>query len=1343
MKESYTDFTHTPRIIEKEPLVSVICFVYNRERYIAETIESVLGQTYKNIELVILDDGSTDKTGAIIKSYLPHRNIKYFYQDNLSKKLGTKDIKFDTLNNRCVELSSGDYICVIGADDIYLPERIEKQLAEFKTFPQLDISFCNGRTIDERGLMLGSDFRHPKALKFTKYNLLRWLFTDNFISHPSVMMKRTAFDLSGGYGGGFGCDYHFWLKAAGKLHFKYLDEFLWYYRIHEDSASTSTKNNDFRIKGTLDVLEEYYKTLSIEDFYPEIAFCADQVSARYSAHLDFGNSMLAGGFFLLPRFALLEYKAALEAKEDGLEALNNLALVSLLTGDREASQNIFNGLRVASEHNDVLRNNINTFDNSAIEELRSVDYRIFFEGTGCSELQRMISMVEKWNNVIPGSTFESALSAGGNGQALKRPSNKGLTSIIVSISDFNKKTKQCVESIRAHVKERYEILVIKKEGSEAPPWLKRVTSESNNFTIIDTANCANYAAMCNKGIQMASGQHVLILDPRTVILEKTLSSMLECIERSPSYGIVVPLSNISKAIQRILPIRHMLPDSFFNYMEASCGRNRYRAVETYEIDCFCVLAKKTLFESIGLLNEKIEIPHFVLNDFRMRALIEGQQTVIACDSCVYLNDDDSRKERFERHFQEQWGKFNPHSEAGQKLSPLIAIKKARSHHRKDLLEEAIQDIMKGIEFAPENPSLYYCLAEILLENKLYSQSIEAIEALPEKEKDSRQALEILGYCDYHLGHIDKAMSYSGKVLSVCADSPKSINLQGLVAMQSGDREKAEALFRQVISIDPSFADPYMHIGAMKWQDNEQSTALDLIEKGFILAPETADFMTTYHSAIISLGELERGETVLREACGLFPENRKLAFLLIGVLLQQNSFIKAMEMIENALLAFGVDDDTLSAALTVREKVGPCIIDGPIGKKGTLSICMIVKNEEEHIIRSLASLKPIADEIVVIDTGSTDRTKDIVTVFGCRLYELEWADDFSEARNFSLSMARGQWVLVHDADETISARDHEKLRHVLNRQKHDHVAYTLVTRNYISNASFVGWTPNTGEYPDDEEGTGWFPSPKVRLFMNDRRFRFANPVHEVIEPSLRRAGVKIGNLDIPVHHYGKLNEEKTKLKAEAYYLLGRKKLDGTNANLIAIRELAIQAGELGKYEEAIGLWERYLEIHQSDTQAYINMSKCCLETKQFERALAFARKAVEFGGDLKESILCYAVASLVAGNLEDARTSLESLLDSSPDYPPAMAAIAAAYSMANNRERSITILHKIRGMGYNCSVALFDLAEKFIAAGMTNRALAVLNLMKDSGNRHPGMPGLLDVCYNSSSENVKGAAAENN
>ena len=92
---------------------------------------------------------------------------------------------------------------------------------------------------------------------------------------------------------------------------------------------------------------------------------------------------------------------------------------------------------------------------------------------------------------------------------------------------------------------------------------------------------------------------------------------------------------------------------------------------------------------------------------------------------------------------------------------------------------------------------------------------------------------------------------------------------------------------------------------------------------------------------------------------------------------------------------------------------------------SISVCMIVKNEEKILARCLDSLKGIADEMVIVDTGSTDRTKEIAQTYTDKIYDFEWIDDFSAARNYAFSKATKEYVYMADADEVIDEENRRR------------------------------------------------------------------------------------------------------------------------------------------------------------------------------------------------------------------------------------------------------------------------------------------------------------------------------
>ena len=389
--------------------------------------------------------------------------------------------------------------------------------------------------------------------------------------------------------------------------------------------------------------------------------------------------------------------------------------------------------------------------------------------------------------------------------------------------------------------------------------------------------------------------------------------------------------------------------------------------------------------------------------------------------------------------------------------------------------------------------------------------------------------------------------------------------------------------------------------------------------------------------------------------------------------------------------------------------------------------MIVKNEEQHLAKSLMSVKPVVDEMTVVDTGSTDRTMDIARAFGARIYDFKWTNDFSEARNYSISKASGAWIFVLDADEVISSIDYDSLRKIVKKPRTESSAYYFVTRNYTALTNTAGWVSNDGRYTVEQAGTGWYPSKKVRLFPSDSRIRFENHVHELVEPSLRRSSIKIMECSIPVHHYGKLSIDKVVSKGQEYYILGKTKLEGKTDDVKSLTELAIQALELGKYEEALEFWQRVIEIKPDNTKALLNMGGIYLELGRYEDALRASRKAMALGSHLKEVVLNYSSSELFIGDIEKSVSSLENLVRNEPEYPPAIAMLSTAYFILGEKEKGLKYIDKIKKMGFNLSNYLYIRAKQFISAGKTNYALLLLEIAVESNNVNRDVLSLLSEC----------------
>ncbi len=459
----------------------------------------------------------------------------------------------------------------------------------------------------------------------------------------------------------------------------------------------------------------------------------------------------------------------------------------------------------------------------------------------------------------------------------------------------------------------------------------------------------------------------------------------------------------------------------------------------------------------------------------------------------------------------------------------------------------------------------------------------------------------------------------------------------------------------------------------------------------------------YHRAALASERFAEAACCLREVCVRNPGDRRLRFLRIDLLLRAGKPDDAMPEIESAMADFGVDNGILDAALSVRAKIGPHAGKG----RPSVSLCMIVRDEASHLARCLKSAKPFADDIVVVDTGSGDRSADIARAFGARVFNHPWQDDFAAARNSSIAQAAGDWVFVLDADEVVSALDFDRLLPLLAAPARR--AYRVRTRNYTRELNTVGWRPNTGEYAREEAGAGWFPSDKVRLFPRAPEIVFRHPVHELVEPSLREADIPILTCELQVHHYGHLEDAQRTRKTGAYAEIEKRKLQQAADRPASLREAAIQAAKLGRPEEAIDLWRRFLEDHPESPEAHLNLGGACLALGRVGEALLCAETALRYAPTMREARVNLALAALHAGDAGRAVAVLEPVLAREPAYDHARFLLAAALVCGGDPARSTETLRPMSAgsLGPVLPVSFRELARSLTAAGQTEHARRML------------------------------------
>ncbi len=170
----------------------------------------------------------------------------------------------------------------------------------------------------------------------------------------------------------------------------------------------------------------------------------------------------------------------------------------------------------------------------------------------------------------------------------------------------------------------------------------------------------------------------------------------------------------------------------------------------------------------------------------------------------------------------------------------------------------------------------------------------------------------------------------------------------------------------------------------------------------------------------------------------------------------------------------------------------------------VSLCLIVRDEEDCLARCLESVSGLAGEIVVVDTGSTDHTVEIALEYGARMFSYRWDNNFAAARNYALLQASGDWILVLDADEVLAAVGADRWSELLAAPEVE--GYLLEVRNYL-----------------DE---GYATDHIVRLFRNRPGYRFAGAIHEQVAGAIRTANGTLRCSGLVIHHYGYLGPRLT-------------------------------------------------------------------------------------------------------------------------------------------------------------------------------------------------------------------------
>lgn len=344
----------------------------------------------------------------------------------------------------------------------------------------------------------------------------------------------------------------------------------------------------------------------------------------------------------------------------------------------------------------------------------------------------------------------------------------------------------------------------------------------------------------------------------------------------------------------------------------------------------------------------------------------------------------------------------------------------------------------------------------------------------------------------------------------------------------------------------------------------------------------------------------------------------------------------------------------------------------------ISVCIIAKNEEKNIERCLSSLVPYGFEIVLVDTGSTDRTKELASKYTDKIYDFVWCDDFSAARNFSLQIATNNWIFMLDCDEWIESIDLEELDYF---RKHLSHAAGSVTR-----LNLTGTPENPAMITDQTE-----------RFFSKKLYQYTGIIHEQLTPKYEKS-FETFLLNATIGHDGYLMSEADRLKkAERNISLLNKQLSerpddpytlyqlgkgyeiindaetackyfeqairpNLDPELAYVQALIVSYGEalltLGQKEKALSLENIYEQFATTADFVYL-MGIIYLENKNYEKALEQFEKALTYPTARKigaNSFLSYYEIGRILSMISEWDMA-RSYFEKCGDYQPALQALA--------------------------------------------------------------------------------------
>jgi glycosyltransferase involved in cell wall biosynthesis len=388
----------------------------------------------------------------------------------------------------------------------------------------------------------------------------------------------------------------------------------------------------------------------------------------------------------------------------------------------------------------------------------------------------------------------------------------------------------------------------------------------------------------------------------------------------------------------------------------------------------------------------------------------------------------------------------------------------------------------------------------------------------------------------------------------------------------------------------------------------------------------------------------------------------------------------------------------------------------------ISVCFITKDEEQWLAGCIDQLRGFVSEIIVVDTGSTDRTVEIAKAKGAKVFDFKWTGSFADARNFSLSKATQPWILKVDPDEKINTADLEKLIAFTNS---DVDAVRCTTRTYTNVQGAVSedsFKPCRGEFPERERGYhGYKEIMYTRLFRNIPGVRYTGLIHEDIEPSIRAISKNPAPIywadEIIFHNYG-MNGTivSQKAKLNNYRDLMEKEVVANPENWFVWYELANHYYQAGEYERASETFRKAYDLDNNQLPTMINLGHVLTLIGQREEGEKFLRMALNKDPNNHNTWLNFAVSRSDAMDFNFAQECFQKAILLNPESLATWRAFGQCLAKKGDLINSEAAFKSALQRLPTFTDAKIDLAIVVASQGRKNESV---DLLKESLGEDPG------------------------